>query len=258
MTPKILVFDIETAPLTVYTWTLWDEHVGLNQIKKDWYILAFAAKWLGEPKSKVIYRDNRHSGDDDKAIVSELAMLINQADIVVTQNGDKFDIKKLNARALINDLPPIKPVRSTDILKEGRKVFSFASHKLAYVTDKLNKVYKKLDHSEYPGFELWKAIMAGDKRAWPIMQKYCIYDVMATEETYLKIQGWIKTQNVASFSDDAVMRCKCGKSNLMSRGYAYTDTGKYQQYLCRDCGKWPRSGVNLLVKEKRDTLLKGR
>ncbi len=40
--------------------------------------------------------------------------------------------------------------------------------------DELNKKYKKLKHDKYPGFELWKAILDGDKQAWIEMKKYCI------------------------------------------------------------------------------------
>lgn len=253
MNPNILIFDIETAPITAYTWGLYDQNVGLNQIKSDWHLLAWAAKWYGDPPSKVMYMDNSKAKNiqDDKALVVGLSKLLNQTDIVITQNGEEFDIKKLNTRAVINRLPPIKPCKSTDILKEGRKVFKFTSHKLEYVTDKLNDTYKKLTHKEYPGFDLWKAILEGDKHAWSVMKKYCIYDVLSTEEAYAKIQGWIKTQNLSCYSDDAIMRCKCGSEYLEKRGYAHTDAGKYQIYRCYSCTKWSRSSVNLLSPEKK-------
>lgn len=256
--PRCLVFDIETAPIEAYSWGLYDQNIGLNQIKNDWFILSWAAKWLGDPVSKTIYMDNSKAKDmrDDKDLVIGLSDLINQADVIITQNGDKFDMRKLNARAAINGLPPIKPCKSTDTLKESRKVFAFTSHKLEYMTEKLNTKYKKLKHNEYPGFELWKAIMSGDKRAWQVMKKYCIHDVLATEELYLNIQGWIKTQNMACFIDDAFTRCKCGSELLIKRGFAFTEAGKYQVYHCLACGKWPRSPINLFSKEKRQNSLR--
>jgi hypothetical protein len=30
--PKVLLFDIETTPLVTYTWGLWDQTIGLNQV----------------------------------------------------------------------------------------------------------------------------------------------------------------------------------------------------------------------------------
>lgn len=257
--PKILVYDIETAPITAYTWGLFDQTIGLNQIKKDWHMLAWAAKWYGEPASKVMYRDNRSRKNvsDDKQLVKSLCGLINQADIVITQNGEEFDMKKLSARAVINGLPPIKRCKSTDIYKEGKKVFSFTSHKLEYVADALNKKYKKLKHGEYPGFDLWKAVLSGDKKAWSVMEKYTKHDVLSTEEAYSVIQGWIRTQNLATYVDDATLRCFCGSDKLTPRGYARTDAGKFRIYLCKSCGKWPRGRTNLLLKDKRNNLLKG-
>lgn len=258
MKPKILVFDIETAPITAYTWGTFDQNIGLSQIKSDWFILAWSAKWYGEPASEVMYMDNSKAKniEDDKDLVKGLAALLEQADIIITQNGDKFDVKKLNARAAIHGLPPIKVCKSTDTLKESRKVFAFTSHKLEYMTDKLNKKYKKLKHEEYPGFELWKAILGGDKHAWSVMKTYCIHDVLATEELYQNIQGWIKIQNLASYIDDAKLRCRCGSTNLIKKGFAYTDLGKYQGYKCLDCGKRPKGKTNLFSKEKRQALLK--
>lgn len=254
--PKILVFDIEVAPITGYVWGLFDQNVGLNQIKSDWHLLSWGAKWLGS--SKTMYMDNSKAKDitNDKDLVVGLSDLLNEADIIITQNGDAFDVKKLNARAVINGLPPIKSVKSTDLLKESRKVFKFTSHKLEYMSKALNTTYKKLDHKEYPGFELWKAVLSGDKRAWKVMKTYCIHDVLSTEELYTKIQGWIKTQNMPTYSDDAVMRCKCGSSKLEKRGYAHTETGKYQIYRCVTCGKWNRGAINLLSKNKRESLLR--
>lgn len=256
--PKILIFDIETAPITAYTWGLFDQNIGLNQIKADWHLIAWAAKWYGDPASKIIYRDNRKSRNiqDDKQLVKELSDLLNEADIIITQNGEKFDVRKLNARAVINGLPPIKPCMSTDILRESRKVFAFTSHKLEYMTDKLNKKYKKLKHSKYPGFELWAAILAGDQKAWKEMEIYNKHDVLATEEAYNVIQGWIRIQPLSSGYDDAVMRCKCGSKNLIKKGYAWTDAGKYQIYRCQTCGKWPRAATNLLSHEKRRNTLR--
>lgn len=253
---KILVLDIETSPLTVYSWGLNDQTLGTHQLKTDWSILAWCAKWLGS--SKPIYADCRRQKDihDDKALLIRLIKLMNKADIIVTQNGEKFDFKKINARALMNGLPPIKPYKSTDIYKEGKKMFSFTSHSLDYISDKLNKKYKKLKHARYPGFSLWKAIEEGDKGAWPEMERYCINDVLATEEAYLNIQGWIKTQNLSSYSDSVAQRCHCGSSNLKPRGFAHTDSGKYQIYRCSDCGKWPRSKANLLNADKKKGLLK--
>lgn len=259
MQPRILIFDVETAPLTAYTWGIHDQNISLGQVKQDWHFLAWAAKWLGEPANKVIYMDNNKAKNvrDDKALILGLWKLLDQADIVIAQNGDRFDIKKFNARAVIHGLTPVSPFKSVDTLKESRKVFGFTAHSLEYMSDVLNTKYKKLKHNKYPGFELWKAILNGDKKAWAEMKTYCIHDVLATEELYTKIQGWIKTQNLATYYDDLKLRCHCGSSNLHAYEIRRLASGHFQGYRCRDCGKRLQGKTNLLSLEKRKTLLKG-
>ena len=46
--PKILVFDLETAPLQAYVWRLWKQNVNpLNgQLQSEWFLLTYSAKWL--------------------------------------------------------------------------------------------------------------------------------------------------------------------------------------------------------------------
>lgn len=49
---KVLLSDIETAPILASVWRIWDQNIGLNQIKADWHLLSFAAKWLGSAERK--------------------------------------------------------------------------------------------------------------------------------------------------------------------------------------------------------------
>lgn len=249
--PKILTFDIETAPMEAYVWGLYDQNLGLNQVKKDWAIIAWAAKWLDG--DKVIYMDTSNKSDprDDKTIVRELIKLFEQADLAITHNGDKFDFKKVYARALMHNLPPSPKPRSTDNCKESRKVFGLTSHKLEYMSEKINKKYKKLKHGNYPGLELWKAALQKDKKAWKEMKEYNINDVLATEELYTRIQGWIKMHNLSHLYEDAQVRCLCGSTNLFKKGFVYTEGGKFQGYKCRDCRRRPRSRINLLTREQK-------
>lgn len=254
--PKIFVFDIETAPLTVYAWGLRDQNISLGQVKTDWHMLAWAGKWYGKPEMTYMDNSKRKDVTNDKALIKGLWKKLNEADVVITQNGDKFDIKKFNARAAIHGLPPVTPFKSTDTLKESRKVFSFTSHSLDYMSSVLNTKYKKLKHEKYPGFSLWTAVLKGDKKAWKEMKIYCTHDVLATEELFEKIQGWIKTHNMAVYFDDGAMRCVCGSKRLVKDGPVYIKSGKYQGYKCNDCKKRPHGRVNLLSEEKKKNLLK--
>lgn len=251
---RILCLDIENFPCEVYAWALGEQHVSLDFLKRDWNVCAWSAKWYGS--EEIIYKDNRGKKNvfDDKELIKELVKLMNQADVIIGQNVQSFDIRKLAARAAIHKLPPFRPVKITDILTEERRVFNFTSHKLAYKTEMINEKYKKLKHEKYPGFDLWKACMEDKLDAWKEMEKYCKYDVLSTEEHYHLIRGWIRTHHMGPI--DGVQRCKCGSTNLKKEGFANTDSARYQIYSCRDCGKWPRGSENLLSKEQKSARLR--
>lgn len=248
MKPKILCFDIETAPILGYVWGLFQNDVALNQIKQDWFILSWAAKWIGDPNSKLMYMDQSRSKDleDDKRICKGIWKLLDEADIVVTQNGKKFDQKKLNARFVINGFQPPSSYKHIDTLQLAKKHFGFTSNKLEYMTDKLCTKYKKLKTKEFQGFELWKACLSGNKRAWAEMQKYNKQDVLSLEELYTKLIPWDSSVNFALYDEKVIPICSCGQKKFKRNGYTYTSSGKYQRYMCVNCGSEKRSNVNLL------------
>ncbi len=254
--PKVLFLDIETAPIVAYVWSLWDQNVGLNQIKSDWHLLSWSAKWLGAPD--VLYQDQRTSKkiDDDTKLLKGIWKLIDEADIIVTQNGKAFDEKKLNARFILAGLKPPSPYRHIDTKQIAKRVFGFTSNKLEYMADKINTKYKKQKHAKFSGFDLWKECLAGNVQAWNEMEKYNKYDVLALEELYLKMQPWDNTLKRGLYTVSPSIVCDCGSHNLQRRGYATTTTGKYARLQCQDCGTWRRGSVNLLSKEKRQSILR--
>jgi DNA polymerase elongation subunit (family B) len=254
--PKVLIFDVETAPVLANVWSLWEQNIGLNQIKQDWFVLSWSAKWLGDSPSKVMYQDQRgrRNIEDDKELLKGIWKLLDEADVVITQNGKKFDSKKLNARFVINGMKPPSPYKHIDTVVIARKVFGFTSNKLEYMTNKLCKKYKKLKHNKFSGFELWKECLAGNPEAWEEMEKYNRYDVLSLEELYNILSPWDQTVNFNLYHDEEDSVCNCGSTKFTKRGYAYTSTGKYQRYVCNGCGAWSRSSDNEFTKEKRSSL----
>lgn len=108
--------------------------------------------------------------------------MLDEAEIVITQNGKKFDQKKLNARFILNGFQPPSSYKHIDTLCIARKHFGFTSNKLSQLTDKLCKKYKKLSHNNFPGFELWQECIKGNIEAWNEMEKYNRQDVLSLEE----------------------------------------------------------------------------
>lgn len=254
--PKVLVFDIETSPMEAYVWGLFDQTVGLEQIIKDWSVLSFSAKWLGDDASKTMYKDTRDEKDprNDKELIKIIHSLLDEADIVVVQNGVKFDIPKLNARFVMHGLPPVSSFRVIDTYKIARARFGFTSNKLAYMTDKLCTKYKKLNHAEFSGFSLWKECLAGNLKAWKEMEKYNKYDVLSLEELYFKLAPWDKSINFSVYSDEAKNRCSCGNDKFVKKGFIYSNAGKYERHVCTSCKKEFKNSTNELSKEKRKSM----
>jgi hypothetical protein len=252
--PKILILDIETSPVLAKVWSLWKQNVSLSQIEDDWFMMSYSAKWLGNPA--VIYQDCRDDIGNDKALLEGLHDLLDESDIVVAHNGDKFDIKKINARFMLNGFYPPSPYKTVDTLKVAKKSFAFTSNKLAYLTDKLCTV-KKLDHAKYAGFTLWNECLKGNTDAWEEMKIYNEYDVLSLEELYLRLLPWATNHpSVTSFDDEESYRCpKCGGYHVQKRGFSYTNKGKYQRYYCKGCGGWSKATYTENTRNKRQTLL---
>jgi len=254
--PKVLIFDIETAPILGYVWKLWDNNVGLNQIHSDWYVLSWSAKWLGTSEDEVMYEDQRNAKviEEDSAILETIWKLLDEADIVITQNGKKFDVKKLNARFILNGFQPPTPYRHIDTLVLAKRHFGFTSNKLEYMTDKLCTKYKKLKHAKFAGFDLWKQCLAGNLEAWDEMEIYNRYDVLSLEELYTKLIPWDNTIDFDAYHDTLDIVCSCGSTEHVKSGFHHSNLGKYQRYKCVDCGKVHRDNINLLSAPKRQTL----
>lgn len=253
---KVLLLDIETAPMLAHVWGLWDQNVPLNMIESDWHLLSWSAKWLGE--KKIMYQDQRKAKDitNDKKLCQGMWKLLDEADVVITQNGISFDIKKLNARFILHGMQPPSSFKNIDTKRLASKKFAFTSNKLEYLTNTLNKKYKKLvGKRKFAGFSMWKACMAGNLHAWKEMEKYNKYDVLSLEELYEKLAPWDSTIDFSVYTDtDEDHVCSCGSTEHKHNGYAYTATGKFRRFKCKACGRETRSKVNLLSKEKKASL----
>ncbi len=257
--PKVLIFDIETAPMLGYVWSLWDNNVSLDQIYKDWHILSWSAKWLNDPPTKIMYADQRNAKDieNDKAILKKIWKLLDQADVVITQNGKSFDHKKLNARFVAHGFQPPSSYRHIDTLIIAKKHFAFTSNKLEYMSTQFNKKYTKLKSKKFPGFSLWLECLAGNKKAWREMERYNKYDVLALEELYRTLIPWDSSIDFSVYNEDDSIVCTCGGTTFRNKGYYYTNTSKFQRFKCLSCGKETRGRTNLFDKYKRASLRSG-
>ena len=251
--PKILIFDIETAPMEVYVWGLYKQRIPIDNIIKDWSLLSWSAKWLFNDEimsQKVTIKEAQERKDD--SILLGLWKLMDEADIVVGHNAQRFDVRKVNFRFALSNMAPPQPYRVIDTMKHCMKIFNSASYKLDY----LNQVFGG-NPKQSTNYELWKRCVTGDASALEYMEEYNRFDIVVTEELYVKIRPWMKGHpNLALYMDTEGTVCtNCGNDNLEWGGYYYTPAGKYKSFRCNSCGAIGRSRLSDLDKEARAKLL---
>jgi len=241
---KTLVLDIETSPCIVMAWGFGEQRITKENLLKDWYVMSFSAKWLGDPPSKLIYM--RAKGDNDLPLLKKLWELLNTADIVMTQNGKRFDEPKIKARMMLRGLKPYAPVEHFDTFLENKDK-EFTSHSLDYMTERFNKKYKKLKHKKFPGMSLWKHCMGLKFTYHPLpaaereMKVYNNHDVLSTEELYENTKVWATKKAPKIYElTDATSQCgSCGYTGNMRVGKS-RNTSRYTitQNSCPECGSW--------------------
>jgi hypothetical protein len=233
--PKILYIDIETSLMEAYVFQLqYNDYIPVKQIKKDWQVLSWAAKWQG--KDKVYYMGKRPGENSDKRILLGAREMMDQADIVVYQNGKKFDKPKLYARFIINKIRPPSSFQEYDTCNVAKKVFGFTSNSLAYLCEALDLPYKKDEHPEFPGIELWIECAKGNPKAWRVMKRYNKGDITTLEALHRKFEPWDTVINYNVYSASNEPKCPCGSKDFRKNGYTYGSAGKYQRYACKICG----------------------
>lgn len=247
--PRILFFDIETAPNLSYVWGHYQQDVIAHE--REWYVLCVGYMWLGDKRAKVLalpdYEGYEKDPENDKALAQEVWDLLDEADIVIAHNGDKFDVKKMNARFLAHGLGPPSSYKTVDTLKGARRAFKLNSNRLGDLGAFLGVGEKQ----KTDGFQTWAGCMRGDEKAWGTMTRYCRQDVELLGRVYLKLLPWLGSHpNLNVYPGEPKDRCpRCGSAKRQRRGYAISRTMRYIRYQCNGCKGYYRErlGENTLV-----------
>jgi predicted RNA-binding Zn-ribbon protein involved in translation (DUF1610 family) len=178
---------------------------------------------------------------------------LDEADIVVVQNGVAFDMPTIMARMMAKGIKPPSPFKVIDTCTLARKKFNFSSNKLEFLAEAMGCKVKKLKHRKFPGIALWQACLEGNREAWKEMKIYNMGDVNVLEEVYLKMRPWMAEHpNVGVYMKGGKLHCpKCGSSSLQKRGIRTTNISEYQQYVCNNCGGYSRARIMLNSVEHR-------
>ncbi len=230
---RLLTVDIETRPTEAYVWGLWNQNIGINQIKKSGTMLCFAAKFHGERKTH-FYSEWEHGRD---AMAKALHRLFDEADAVTGWNSDKFDVRWIQTQFLEFGLSKPSPFAKVDLMRSVKKQVYLPSYKLDYVAQWLG-IGEKVQTG---GFDLWRDVMAGCPKARGLMKRYNIGDVKLTEQVFDRLngKGWVLgLPNAAIGGGMCCSNPMCQSEKLQARGWQITKTRRYQRYQCQECGTW--------------------
>lgn len=260
--PSVWFIDIETAPGEYYAFDPRVEYLRKDQQIKDFTILSWAAKKLGS--DEIIYRDTSQEkhARNDKNLMDEMWKLLDEADIIIGQNSDRFDLPKIYARMMFHktrDRHPPSSFKRVDTKKIAKRYFGFTYNSLEHLCEFLEVKFKKLKHDKFPGMSLHVECLRGNKEAWKEMRKYNEMDILALEACWEQMRAWDSNINANLYYGSKKSVCRvpgCGGS-LQSHGHHYTSLGKYARYKCGSCGAEARGRENLLSKGKKQSLKSG-
>lgn len=255
--PKVLVFDIETLPCIGTFWSTGKQYIGHDNILEDYAALSWSAKWLfsdkimgdiltpAEARSRVdsIFSKNIEKHTADLRVLKRIWKLLDEADVVITQNGIKFDAKKLNTRFLYYGMSPPHPYHHIDTLQACYAVFSPSSAKLDYMTKFLG-----LPRKRPTDYDLWLGCQIGDAKALKEMNEYGLNDTWILEDYYAIIRAWIpKHPNFSAYTNRyvdldkgehscPVCRSPISESSMSGRAYRTPAGYQYDSFRCGCCG----------------------
>jgi hypothetical protein len=242
---KVLHLDCETSPAVVYTHYIGSKtSISHSQIKSDSLIICVQYMWDSEKEAKYIPWEKINGKWDDKSALEEISNLINEADIIVGQNINDFDMKVLNNRLMLNRLTPIDNNNTIDVLKLSYRSFKKLSHKLDYRAHVLGQAGKnKME------FKDWINVLEGKV---PVSRKMAPYGCKDVEETkkvfyrefeyYKDLPAKIK-KIIKSYlgTEEKLQLTKCVRCNgtLVKRGISKLANGLVKQRSqCKSCGKY--------------------
>ncbi len=231
-TMRRLFIDIETslAPALIFR-PGYNINVGYKNLIGEAGIICIAWKWQHKPVKVMTW--NRKQCD--RAMIERIIPVINDADEVVAHNGRKFDLPWIRARALYHGLD-LPVCRMVDTLSWARRYFRFSSNRLDYLGQFL-KIGQKTEHT---GFDMWKDVYFGDRKALKLMAEYCKNDVAGLlQPVWEKMSTTCPADTHAgAVAHREKWSCpRCASEDVKQHQRKFTGKGTPQfQMQCKACG----------------------
>ena len=234
--PCIISFDLEVSPALGYFYPpTWE--TGILKVKDRQVLMSFAWQVVGQKKIHSLsladmdtFKVDPHN---DKLLALELHKVLSDADIILGQNSDNFDIKMANTFFIHNGLEPIPPTKSIDTKKIAKRYFRFNNNTLDNLGEELG-VGKK---TKFKVGDLWEdCFINNDPKAYKKLKIYNEQDVRVTTGIYLKMRSFMHSHPSLSRISGEWDSCpRCGSYSFRVKAYRTTNTSRYRQYQCNEC-----------------------
>lgn len=240
--PRVLLFDLERLP-GEYTADIWEPRdlARVNYLHPD--------RWTVKPStlcgSWLWYHDKRpgfvaawEQPDDPWHVARTFRELLHEADVAVTFNGRRADLKWLRTDWAAGQIPTPRPYKDVDLFLVARSAFSLESKSLRYLCDFLG-VPNKAGH--YDAAEA-KAAAKADGPERRRLVRYSKADSVIMRAVLDRLRPYVRGVNLGLYYMDDANRCPaCGSDSLTRDGWTYTTVTAYAAYRCDDCGAVSRS-----------------
>ncbi len=255
---KYLYWDLETSLMQGYFFDIWQVNIPISRVTKHSHLLSNS--WAindGEVQGIRLTPEQVRTGDDFDVVVDTIRA-INKADVIVTFNGKKFDVKKLNTRALFWGFPPIAYPKHIDLMQDAKRLFKFPSNSMQNISLYLGEEGKIATG----GSRLWERCAEWEDyetcdAALEEMLKYGKQDIDATRDLHRRFLGWSKnTPNIGMITKsingekDGLKCVHCGSDDvIMEDKVGYTAMSTFDLYRCGESSCRGVSRVNASGKQ---------
>ena len=206
-------------------------------------IISLCWKWAGKKVESLTWNGHQN----DKKMLREFISVLDEADEIVFQGGNRFDLPWVRGRAIYHRLPMRPRYVTNDTLARSRSKFWFPSYRLDWMGNHL------LNDEKLPTtMKLWTAIME-DRCAQSLatMVRYCKQDVRLLEGVFDVMSPYLEP--VSSVARRICDCPECGSPRTVVRKEYRTKAGHDRvNFVCEDCKHPHTVAKGRFDKAKRD------
>lgn len=252
---NVLFIDLELTHAIYYAYpSKREQYLSASNIIQDQFCICASWTWNNDKDVNVIKISDdkkrfKSNFRNDYVVAKKIHELMEEADIIVAHNGDKFDIKHSNALFIKHGLTPVPKTKTIDTLKVAKKYFAFPGNSL----DQLSKRFGSTGKNQKPD---WFKLAEGNLDAINTAAVYCKNDVKELRFIFEKMRPFIESfPGPRRFIDEIKYCDACNSKRLENWGLKQFGGQPYYRVKCLECGAENRSKKPFIKEEKNPKLI---